>query len=59
MKFEIVIDCDNDAFEPDGQAEIERILRVLAADLSDTGFKLDRNLFDANGNRVGFARFRR
>lgn len=52
MKFTLTIDCDNAAFDDDAQYEIERILRVVANNLSKE-HGLTQTLFDINGNKVG------
>lgn len=64
MKFELSIDCDNAAFEPEvPQApafEVARILHRLAERLREDAMDLpDLPFFlhDANGNSVGTAKF--
>lgn len=54
MKFVIVIDCENEAFDPNPSAELARILEQLASrvryqdDLMSRGY-----LMDVNGNKCG------
>lgn len=58
MKFRLEIDCDSAAFgDDDGHraAELARILAHLVANWC--GAMNAGTLRDANGNRVGFARF--
>lgn len=53
-QFIVQMTCDNDAFQPDPNAEIARILRVMA-DRIESGDRYDtfRNIHDSNGNVVG------
>jgi len=58
MKFTLHMDCDNDAFGDGAEevgAEIARILRK-AADTCASSIDANQsfNLFDANGNVVGY-----
>ena len=55
MKFRLEIECDNDAFAHDLDAEIVRVLR-RAAELVRHGVASEYRhpLRDANGNEVGF-----
>lgn len=58
MRFELHIGVENDAFQgEDRDAEIARILKKLARRLEQEGQAPEQaiRLFDANGNRVGFA----
>jgi len=52
MEYRIVINCDNAAFEDYPNDEIIRILKTII----DSNLKRN-NLFDINGNKVGFADF--
>jgi hypothetical protein len=55
MKATITINMDNAAFTEDGcdgYDELARILKRLANDLQDNGFR-ERVLMDTNGNFVG------
>ena len=59
MKFELKIECDNAAFDPDHGQEVARILRDAAAKL-EQGYTPARSegglvLRDFNGNKVGIA----
>lgn len=57
--FTLNIRCDNDAFQPDPEFEISRILRELSFRIKEerpTGKY--KNLHDANGNIVGTYRLR-
>jgi len=56
MKIQININCDNDTFGDDPNAEVVRIFRELALslDLLEYGAPLTaRRLRDTNGNLVG------
>lgn len=53
-KLTIEINLDNAAFEEDEKPEVAKILRNYAEIIAD-GNSINRNLFDTNGNRVGFA----
>lgn len=54
-KLIIELDLDNDAFQEwGGQAEIARILRKYADDVTEWGVG-NRKLLDINGNTVGTA----
>ena len=61
MKFELTIDCDNAAFEPDVEGavnfEVARILENVADRLRGPFIDGPFTLLDANGNSVGTARF--
>ena len=58
MKFELKIDCNNDAFERD--TEVARIIRTVASFLDGNPFPDEgMTLQDNNGNTVGFARFKK
>jgi hypothetical protein len=52
MNFQLTIECDNDAFQPDYNAEIARLLRAAADKVERSGANFG-SLMDANGNRVG------
>ena len=55
MKLVIEINVDNAAFEEESEAA--RILGKLSAALEfGVPRKLDRNLYDVNGNKIGFAK---
>lgn len=51
MRFEVVIDCDNDAFGEYPQGEVCEILRRLAATV-DAGYHAG-TIADSNGNPCG------
>ena len=57
MKFSVIIDCDNAAFE-DNTGELVRILRDLTnyIDYHDS-IPLEKVLMDINGNKVGLAQY--
>ena len=60
MKFQIEIDCDNAAFDPDHpHGEIVRILTEITNYIAYGGIDLEidfsKNLLDINGNSVGKA----
>jgi hypothetical protein len=56
MSFSLFISTESDAFQSgDSDLEISRILLKLAADVASNGPLAIQRLFDANGNRVGFA----
>jgi len=58
MRFELHIGTEGAAFEGEGRdAEIARILKKLARRLEQDELTAEEplRLFDANGNRVGFA----
>ena len=63
MKFIVHIECDNSAFDVDGEPyyEVGRILSALVADHLNVNAPTipgaGVTLFDRNGNRVGNARF--
>lgn len=50
-RFTLTIVCDNDAFVPNAEVEVSRILRQAAYRV-DMGH-VSSNLVDANGNTVG------
>jgi len=50
MRLIIRIDMDNEAFQPDFQPELSRILHGLADQLSINTFK---GIYDVNGNKCG------
>ena len=52
MKFELKMDCDNSAFEPDHRLEIARILVAVADRMVNEG-RDGGVCVDVNGNRVG------
>lgn len=55
--FTLTIDLENDAFSPDAEPEVARILRVVADKLEQNpGYPMYQTVFDVNGNDVG--RFR-
>jgi hypothetical protein len=56
MKYVVIFDVENAAFEPDPEPEIVRILLKLAGD-TEQGTSAQRTLFDVNGNKVGQAGF--
>jgi hypothetical protein len=61
MKYRIEIECDNSAFfNPNGAhdpcAEVASILENLCLHLR-AGDDFTHNLYDTNGNTVGFAKF--
>ena len=59
MKFQVLIDCKNDAFEEQPGAEVAAILTNVATEVCEramddlTGFSM--RLLDTNGNTVGVA----
>ena len=56
MKLKIEIDCNNDAFQPAPVWEIVAILAAASRKLENKwtqGEKLQDDLFDCNGNKVG------
>ena len=63
MKFELTIDCDNAAFEPEVEGaaafEVARILESAVGILREPGLPdaVHLALRDTNGNTVGFAKF--
>mgnify|MGYP003396216146 CR=1 FL=1 len=59
MKFKIEISCNNDAFYPIPQLEVESILRKVIYRLKqpETPKYYGFALFDSNGNKVGEAEF--
>jgi hypothetical protein len=63
-KLTLEIDCDNDAFQVDRDAELARIFRWLAYRFEYTEPGLTRSgagitmIFDSNGNCVGKAEFK-
>lgn len=58
MKFELELDCDNDAFADDPTVEVFRILKVARARLCDNDVSnVPVKLYDINGNAVGSMRF--
>lgn len=51
MRFNLFLDCDNEAFRPERAQEIARILRYVAARFEDG---IDNQIIrDSNGNTVG------
>lgn len=55
--FTLTINLENDAFSPDAEPEVARILRVIADKLEENpGYPMYQTVFDVNGNDVG--RFR-
>ena len=54
-KYQITIELDNDAFVPDQNFEIVRILATLNRHIGDYGITESRTLKDTNGNYVGIA----
>jgi hypothetical protein len=54
LRFNLFIDCDNEAFAEDPKSEISRILRMVAKRLdNDDPCNNYRDIFDSNGNSVG------
>lgn len=56
MRFQLSIQCNNDAFQGDPGAEIARILEKLARSVVDVVSEHANGggpLHDANGNRIG------
>jgi hypothetical protein len=51
MDFTLTIETSNDAFQPDPEAEIARILRETARRVVNGNYA--GRLIDVNGNRVG------
>jgi hypothetical protein len=55
--FTLTINLDNDAFQPEAEPEVSRILRVVADRLEQNpGYPMYQTVLDVNGNDVG--RFR-
>lgn len=55
--FQLLITCDNAAFEDAPHIEVARILRDLAKRMEDgDSFATYRDLRDINGNTVGYAK---
>jgi hypothetical protein len=55
--FTLTINLENDAFSPEPEPEVARILRVIADKLEENpGYPMYQTVFDVNGNDVG--RFR-
>jgi hypothetical protein len=53
-KFSLSIACDNAAFDEDVKPELGRILRAIAARISEGGeFNEPVKIYDVNGNVVG------
>lgn len=52
MTFEMKIHCDNEAFEVDPVAEVQRILAEVSTKLRDAS-EMWQTVHDVNGNRVG------
>ena len=52
MKFRLVIEADNSAFQPDPREEITRLLSSVQEDLIEV-MATEGRLFDINGNLVG------
>lgn len=59
MKFKLVIDCSNSAFENNPELEVARILEKLGGRLKNLGWQREAAipLRDENGNSVGSALF--
>lgn len=64
MKFEVSIDCENDAFHPNPSVELARIMSSVSSYLDtnpipiecpDSLITLSTVLYDINGNKVGTA----
>ncbi len=55
MKFIVEIEVENDAFVPDSDIEVSRILEEVNHNIKN-GFK-DGYVRDINGNRVGFYKY--
>lgn len=49
----IVIDLDNDAFQPDSESEVSRLLTLLAHRIERYGVAGPKKILDVNGNTVG------
>lgn len=66
MTFTLTINCDNDAFHEDPNAEVARVLhetanRVISGDL-DLPYGMatyNRTIYDINGNDIGRATYKR
>jgi len=55
VKYQIEIETDNAAFDDYQEQEVARILKDLAGK-AEAGYPLDVQLYDFNGNEVGFCR---
>ena len=55
MKYQIEIETDNTAFDDYPNLEVARILKDLAGK-AEAGYPLDVQLYDLNGNEVGFCK---
>jgi hypothetical protein len=54
QKFELNINCRDDAFQPDARPEVVRILRDIATQLENgETAAFYRTILDSNGNDVG------
>ena len=54
--FQLNINLNNDAFQPEPEEEIARILNGLIPKILERGLSQKFILHDINGNRVGIAR---
>jgi hypothetical protein len=59
MELIMKVAMDNEAFMDDPTGETVRIMKVATEFLEEVSYPCHKNLFDLNGNKVGFVEVKR
>tara|TARA_R110002072_G_scaffold275984_1_gene437169 strand:- start:3 stop:188 length:186 start_codon:yes stop_codon:yes gene_type:complete len=54
MKFDCIINMDNDAFADDQHFELSRIIKKIASEVNEFAYsERTKTIWDINGNKIG------